>query len=465
MTTVEGNAVTADDKINSKEVVEEQNKKSAQSTPKATPEPYSIPTSPPYPPYGFDASGEPVSLAYVYPVSPQFSAQYYSDYASYPGSPSLSPSMNPTSPPFSPTFQYQQVMLSPPTAYMLPPRSAQPFPPLHLASPVLNTTHIPGSPPHQYLPGPYIISTADANRNNKRRPKQDQELNQHLEPEINSYHTHNIYVRGLPSTITDDAFLEMCQAYGTVSSSKAIIDQKLGECKGYGFAMFENEKDCEEAIEGLNKSGFQASYAKVGQESFSSRLRHLQDETSTNIYISNLPLDITEEKLEVLFSPYQTISSRILRDPQSGISRGVGFARMTDREAASAIIEKFNGYVIEGSSAPLQVRFADSPAQKKLKNQSATRRRVVRHQPLAGFSVRPLMPITPETMLGFTPAPSHPYYAEHPHMIHPQYAHLLHQSHHYVQPPTTDNNDIMPKENDEITDLAGEVEQKMKLAA
>lgn len=83
--------------------------------------------------------------------------------------------------------------------------------------------------------------------------------------------------------------------YGTVSSSKAIIDQKTGECKGYGFAMFEREKDCEEAIEGLNKSGFQASYAKVGQESFSSRLRHLQDETSTNIYISNLPLDITEQ--------------------------------------------------------------------------------------------------------------------------------------------------------------------------
>lgn len=46
-----------------------------------------------------------------------------------------------------------------------------------------------------------------------------------------------------------------------------------------------------------------------------------------------------------------------------------------------------------------------------------------------------------------------------------RYAHLLHQSHHYVQPPTTDNSDIMPKENDEITDLAGEVEQKMKLAA
>ncbi len=206
MTNIESNVIPVNDKMAEK--VED--KKSAQTTPKNSPETHSVPTSPPYPPYGYDMSD--VSLAYVYPVSPQFSAQYYSDYASYPGSPSLSPSMNPTSPPFSPTFQYQQIMLSPPTAYMLPPRSAQPFPPLHLASPVLNTTHIPGSPPHQYLPGPYIISTADANRNNKRRPKQDQELSQHLEPEINSYHTHNIYVRGLPSTITDDAFLEMCQA-------------------------------------------------------------------------------------------------------------------------------------------------------------------------------------------------------------------------------------------------------------
>ena len=33
------------------------------------------------------------------------------------------------------------------------------------------------------------------------------------------------------------------------------------------------------------------------------------------------------QKLEELFLPYQTISNRILRDPQSGLSRGVGFAR------------------------------------------------------------------------------------------------------------------------------------------
>lgn len=81
--------------------------------------------------------------------------------------------------------------------------------------------------------------------------------------------------------------------------------------------MFENEEDAQRAIEGLNRNGLQASFARVGQvddtmtsiyivlmfvsnalasskESFSARLRSLQDETSANIYVSNLPPAMNE---------------------------------------------------------------------------------------------------------------------------------------------------------------------------
>ncbi|KAI8139759.1 hypothetical protein BJV82DRAFT_646056 [Fennellomyces sp. T-0311] len=403
------------------------------------------PTSPPYPPYGvsyidpshydrhhhpngFDPNDPAAAAsyaAYVYPLSPQFSVQYYSDfgngYQSYPGSPALhpqSPPVNPTSPPFSPTFQYQQqqpssgITLSPPThAYVLPPHSSQHhhhFPPLHISSPVLTgTASVPGSPPHQFiqpLPGSFSLSTDQRHKRHHSHQTQEQPVH---------YHSHNIYVRGLSSTTTDESFMELCRVYGKITSSKAIIDQKTGECKGYGFTMYDNPEDCHRAIDGLNKAGLQASFARVGQESFSSRLRSLQDETSTNIYISNLPLDMTEQKLEELFHPHKTISNRILRDPQSNMSRGVGFARMSDRASAVAIIERFNGQTVLGSSAPLQVRFADSPAQKKLKNQTA-RKRILRprdFQPMASFPVRPMMPITPETMLGIAPAGTgQPYY-------------------------------------------------------
>lgn len=248
MATLEGNASSGSTDGKHKE-----EKKSNSSPPRSTSpqqQPLVTPTSPSYPPYGATAYIDPAQLAangydisdpnvnyttaYVYPLSPQFSVQYYPDYSngyqSYPGSPALhpqSPPINPTSPPFSPTFQYQQggLTLSPPThaAYMLPPHSAQPFPPLHISSPVLSgTSSIPGSPPQHYLPGPYIIATAapsSSDHHNQQRKRhndhihhqQQLQLQQQLEAELNSFHTHNIYVRGLSSSTTDESFKEMCQ--------------------------------------------------------------------------------------------------------------------------------------------------------------------------------------------------------------------------------------------------------------
>jgi hypothetical protein len=98
---------------------------------------------------------------------------------------------------------------------MLPPHSAQPFPPLHISSPVLTGTPGSSSPPHQhYLPGPYIIATTTDHRkrqNDHLHHQQQLQLQQQLEAELNSFHTHNIYVRGLSSSTTDDSFREMCQ--------------------------------------------------------------------------------------------------------------------------------------------------------------------------------------------------------------------------------------------------------------
>lgn len=202
------------------------------------------PTSPAYPPFAFGyvdpitaqyaydqavASGydpsDPSSFgAYIYPLSPQFSMQYYpefmSGYQSYPGSPAMhpqSPPLNPNSPPFTPTFQFQQggMPMSPPThAFVLPP--GQHFPPLHLSSPVLTGSNsAPGSPPHQMmqrLPGPFnntgSRSTGSGSSASQRRTNQQEQQQQQLS---NQFHTHNIYVRGLDSKTTDDGFADMCR--------------------------------------------------------------------------------------------------------------------------------------------------------------------------------------------------------------------------------------------------------------
>ncbi|BFZ60195.1 hypothetical protein YB2330_001218 [Saitoella coloradoensis] len=181
----------------------------------------------------------------------------------------------------------------------------------------------------------------------------------------------NVYVRGLPPDITDDMLHTIVGKFGRVISSKAILDQNQnGMCKGFGFAMFDTEDEAINCIAGMMQVGYQVSFAK---ESFSTRLKNLSDPGSTNLYLSNLPADMHERDLEELFAPCQVISNRILRDTNNQ-SRGVGFARMADKESAEMIIEKFNGAQIPGSDLPLQVRYADSASQKRLKATTARRR-------------------------------------------------------------------------------------------
>jgi len=184
----------------------------------------------------------------------------------------------------------------------------------------------------------------------------------------------NIYIRNLSSTTTDDSLYQMCKQYGTIVSAKAMVDIRTNECKGFGFVMYETEEQARKAIDALNKLKYYVSFARSGtpssQESYSSRLKNLEDSTSMNIYISNLPIDVDEKQLLNLFKPHKVLSHRILRN-EDGVSRGVGFARFSTRAAAQSVIDTYNNTMLPNSDHPLQVRFADSVAQKRLKSQIA----------------------------------------------------------------------------------------------
>jgi hypothetical protein len=85
---------------------------------------------------------------------------------------------------------------------------------------------------------------------------------------------------------------------------------------------------------------------------------------------------------------------------------------MNDRESALAIIQKFNGQTLPGSPGPLQVRFADSIAQKKLKGSIISRRRPIRppQQSFAGFQRPPTVPEHGSPQFYYPPYPV--YYGE-----------------------------------------------------
>ncbi|NXY87811.1 RBMS2 protein, partial [Alcedo cyanopectus] len=197
----------------------------------------------------------------------------------------------------------------------------------------------------------------------------------------------NLYIRGLHPGTTDQDLVKLCQPYGKIVSTKAILDKTTNKCKGYGFVDFDSPTAAQKAVTALKASGVQAQMAKVRPSPSGvshppgthppQTLPHLpqqQEQDPTNLYISNLPLGVDEQELEALLKPFgQVVSTRILRDPH-GASRGVGFARMESTEKCEAVITHFNGKYIKtppGVPAPpdpLLCKFADG-GQKKRQSQ------------------------------------------------------------------------------------------------
>jgi RNA recognition motif-containing protein len=68
-----------------------------------------------------------------------------------------------------------------------------------------------------------------------------------------------------------------------------------------------------------------------------------------NIYVGNLSFDATEEDIENAFSEYGEVKSvSIIKDRETGRSRGFGFVEMHDRQAGQQAIEGLNLKEIAG---------------------------------------------------------------------------------------------------------------------
>lgn len=68
-----------------------------------------------------------------------------------------------------------------------------------------------------------------------------------------------------------------------------------------------------------------------------------------NLYVSNLGSRVTEESLGAVFAAHGIVgSSRIIKDHQTGSSKGFGFVEMPDDEEAEKAMKKINGAVLDG---------------------------------------------------------------------------------------------------------------------
>ena len=67
------------------------------------------------------------------------------------------------------------------------------------------------------------------------------------------------------------------------------------------------------------------------------------------IYVGQLPFSSNDEELTAVFTPFgEVASARIIRDYETGRSRGFGFVEMANDTQAQSAIEALNGIDMGG---------------------------------------------------------------------------------------------------------------------
>ncbi|XP_075149807.1 RNA-binding protein 9 isoform X2 [Haematobia irritans] len=171
----------------------------------------------------------------------------------------------------------------------------------------------------------------------------------------------NLIVNYLPQTMSQEDIRALFVSFGEVESCKLIRDKVTGQSLGYGFVNYVKQEDAEKAISSLNGLRLQNKTIKVSIARPSS-----ESIKGANLYVSGLPKNMTQPDLEQLFSPYgKIITSRILCDNITGLSKGVGFIRFDQRHEADQAIKALNGTIPKNATEPIVVKFANNPSNNK----------------------------------------------------------------------------------------------------
>lgn len=149
------------------------------------------------------------------------------------------------------------------------------------------------------------------------------------------------YVGNLDPQISEDLLWELFVQAGPVVNVYVPKDRVTNLHQGYGFVEFRSEEDADYAIKIMNMIKLYGKPIRVNKAS--------QDKKSldvgANLFVGNLDPDVDEKILYDTFSAFGVIvtNPKIMRDPETGNSRGFGFISYDSFETSDNAIEAMNG--------------------------------------------------------------------------------------------------------------------------
>ncbi|XP_030753293.1 CUGBP Elav-like family member 1 isoform X1 [Sitophilus oryzae] len=178
--------------------------------------------------------------------------------------------------------------------------------------------------------------------------------------------TIKMFVGQVPRSMDENDLRQMFETYGRVHSINVLRDKATGASKGCCFVTFFTRKAALLAQDALhNVKTLSGMHHPIQMKPADSENRN-----ERKLFVGMLSKKYCENDVRALFNGLGLIEEcTVLRDT-SGNSRGCAFVTFSTKQAALLAIKNLHqSQTMEGCSAPLVVKFADTQKEKELKRQ------------------------------------------------------------------------------------------------
>ena len=188
-----------------------------------------------------------------------------------------------------------------------------------------------------------------------------------------------VYVGGLDDKVSDSLVWELFVQAGPVVNVHMPKDRVTGLHQGYGFVEFVSEDDADYAIKIMNMIKLYGKTVRVNKASAHNK----NLDVGANVFIGNLDPEVDEKLLYDTFSAFGVIlqTPKIMRDPESGNSKGYAFISFASFDASDAAMEAMNGQFL--CNRAISLSYAFKKEAKGERHGSAAERLLAAQNPLA----------------------------------------------------------------------------------
>jgi polyadenylate-binding protein len=174
----------------------------------------------------------------------------------------------------------------------------------------------------------------------------------HRDPSLRRSGLGNIFVNGLAKPIDNKQLFDTFSVFGNILSCKVATNSKR-ESLGYAFVHFETDESAANAISKVD--GKVIAGEKVTVQAFKSKKERTGGQsknTFSNVFVKNLPADVSKEALDALFAKHGTITSSMIspaKDTQDPTKAAAfGFVNYSAPEEATAAVDALNNVEFQG---------------------------------------------------------------------------------------------------------------------